>query len=181
MMSAKHDPEIHQFILVPVLWLLLFLFLIALRFMVLHSLIPLDSFLSLNYHLNSSSGVLTPPLPLLSCQIFFFPCPGSVSLKSLFKKRKDARYSTLASQSSSDVCLCGTESLCIFRESKYQTPSQMLRYLFSCVYLIYYQVFSEALHKSEVAAVLALWRFVFLIKLSSCVDETHNVGSSARL
>lgn len=57
----------------------------------------------------------------------------------------------------------------------------MLRYLFSCVYLIYYQVFSQALDKSEAAAALALWRFVFLIKLSSCVDEKHNVGSSAPL
>lgn len=57
----------------------------------------------------------------------------------------------------------------------------MLRDLFSCVYLIYYQVFSQALDESEAAAALALWRFVFLIKLSSCVDETHDVGSSARL
>lgn len=57
----------------------------------------------------------------------------------------------------------------------------MLRYLFSCVYLIYYQVFSQAPDESETAAALALWRFVFLIKLSSRVDETPDVGSGARL
>lgn len=175
-MSANHTPEIHQFILLPLLFYLLLLFLIALHFMVLHSLIPPDSFFSLNY---SSSGVSTPPLPLLSfVRVSFFPAPAPSLLRACLKEKEDAGYSTLASQSFSDVCLCGAESLCIFRESKYQTPSQMLRYLFSCVYLIYYQVFSQALHESEAAA---LWRFVFLIKLSSCVDETHDVGSSARL
>lgn len=53
----------------------------------------------------------------------------------------------------------------------------MLRYLFSCVYLIYYPVFSQALDESEASAALALRRFVFLIKLSTCVDEKHDVGS----
>lgn len=154
MMSANHNPEIHQFILVPALWLLLLLlFLICSLF---HSLISPDSILSLNYFY-SSLGVSTPPLPLFSSvRVSFFLAPAPSLLRVCLKKKEDAGYSTLASQSSSDVCLCGTESLCIFRESKYKTPSQMLRYLFSCVYLIYYQVFSQALDESEAAATLAL-------------------------
>lgn len=75
-MFANHNNEIYQFILVPVLWLLLLplLFLIVLRFMALRSLNPPASFLSLNYRLYSSSGFSTPPLPLLSSvRVSFFP------------------------------------------------------------------------------------------------------------
>lgn len=109
-----------------------------------------ESFLSLNDRLYSSSGVSTPP-HLSSVRVSF-----SISLlRACLKKRKrtlDFPHSRILAAAL--MCVCAASSLCgslgnLNIRLPLSVPAlRILRYLFSCVYLIYYQVFSQALDES---------------------------------
>lgn len=140
--------------------------------------------------------------PLLSIKAFVSVSPSQLclfyhrsSLKSLLDNRlpPDVGYSISACLNSFLMSVCvalrhksSSASLCIFRESKYQTPSlrphsqDTTLSAFMCLLDLLPGLFTGCGWK-ETTAVLALWRFVLLIKLPSCVDELHIASFSTSL